>query len=289
MWFRSLLPKRVRHWGWLAWEFFLAERNRLKALWRHFAPRRGRPHGLGGELIVSLTSYPARFGTLHLTLACLMDQSVRPDRVVLWIAHGDLESLPRAVRMLEGRHLEIRPCDDLRSFKKLVPALEAYPDAFIATADDDLYYASDWLEALVDGAVRAPRAIIGHRAVRVTRSEDGRFCHFAEWALDVQDEAARLPSGDIMCEGGAGSLYPPHSLDKMVTEHALFQRLSPNADDLWFFWCARMAGTLCKKVAGSQSLIPWRGSQQGSLWEENKAGGNDRAILKLESEFGLPV
>ncbi|MFD2814023.1 hypothetical protein ACFSYD_05000 [Paracoccus aerius] len=28
----------------------------------------GRPHGLPGPLVVSLTSYPARFGTLALTL-----------------------------------------------------------------------------------------------------------------------------------------------------------------------------------------------------------------------------
>jgi len=115
------------------------------ASWRLRHPRRGRAHNLGSELIVSLTSHPPRFPTLHLTLGCLLDQSFRADRVILWIAHDDMALLPAAVRKLERRGLEIRACDDIRSYKKLVPALEAFPHAFIVTADDDLELAPDWL------------------------------------------------------------------------------------------------------------------------------------------------
>jgi hypothetical protein len=42
----------------------------------------------------------------------------------------------------------------------------------------------------------------------------------------------------------------------------LFQRLSPGGDDLWFYWCARMAGTLHKKVADKMWLVTWPDSQQ---------------------------
>src|SRR5688500_19351966 len=81
-------------------------------------PGRWGGHNLSGELAVSLTSFPPRFDSLHLTLACLLDQSIRPDRVILWIAHQDMERLPVAVTSLEDRGLEIRECDDLRSYKK---------------------------------------------------------------------------------------------------------------------------------------------------------------------------
>ena len=50
------------------------------------------------------------------------------------------------------RGLEIRECDNLRSFKKLVPALQTFPNAFIVTADDDLYFAPNWLETLATAA-----------------------------------------------------------------------------------------------------------------------------------------
>jgi hypothetical protein len=41
-----------------------------------------------------LTSYPARFETLHLALSCLLDQSVKADRTILWVAHKDEDHLP---------------------------------------------------------------------------------------------------------------------------------------------------------------------------------------------------
>ena len=47
---------------------------------------------------MSLTSYPPRFGTLHLTLACLLDQSVKPDHLILWIAREDIKELPDDIR-----------------------------------------------------------------------------------------------------------------------------------------------------------------------------------------------
>ena len=235
-------------------------------------------------MIVSLTSYPARFGTLHLTLACLLDQTVRADRTILWIADGDLPALPTSVREFERRGVEIKACDDLRSYKKLVPALEAYPDAFVATADDDIYYGRRWLEVLVDGCSRG--VISCHRAHRIKFAEGGKAQPYLDWDFDARDAASRQPSGDLLPTGAGGILYPPYSLDGRVTDRALFERLSPNGDDLWFYWCARMAGTKYRKVGGKVWPINWEGSQESSLWEGNERGGNDAAIAALERQFG---
>ncbi|MFD2440114.1 hypothetical protein ACFSS8_08530 [Paracoccus kondratievae] len=46
------------------------------------------PHGLRAPLIVSLTSYPARFASLHLVLRSVLQQTVRADRVILWLDEG---------------------------------------------------------------------------------------------------------------------------------------------------------------------------------------------------------
>ena len=86
-------------------ESILSRAAQLSASRRARRPRAGRKHSLPGELIVSLTSYPARFGTLHLTLGCLLDQSIKADRTILWIAHDDLDQLPAAVRELEQHGL----------------------------------------------------------------------------------------------------------------------------------------------------------------------------------------
>jgi hypothetical protein len=164
------------------------QRRVLRARWHAIRPRRGRPHQLPAELVVSLTSFPARFPTLHLTIGCLLDQTVRPDRIVLWIANEDMGAVPKAVTNLERRGLEIRACDDLRSYKKLVPALESFPDAYIVTADDDLEFARDWLETLVDGVSAQERSIVCHRAHRSSWRADGRLADYLDWEFDVQDE-----------------------------------------------------------------------------------------------------
>jgi hypothetical protein len=280
---RKLLPPKVRRRLAALRDHIVGRRLVARAERRLTCANQRQRHGLPGELIVSLTSYPPRFGTLHLTLACLLDQSVEADRVILWIAHDDIDQLPIAVRRLEERGLEIRVCDDLRSFKKLVPALEAFPDAFIATADDELYYSRDWLETLVEGT--EPAVISCHRTHRIKRTAEGSICPYLEWDLDVQDAKARRPSSDILPTGGAGALYPPYSLGPRVTDRAVFQRLCPDGDDLWFYWCARMTGTLHKKVGGRMRLLMWPSSQNSSLWESNETGGNDRMIAALEHEF----
>lgn len=247
----------------------------------------GRPHTLPAELIVSLTSYSARFGTLHLTLRSLLAQTVRPDRIILWVAHHEISQVPREVWELLQFGLEVRPCDDMKSFKKLVPAIAAFPDAYIATADDDLYYPASWLAELVAGSDASEPIIVSHGVHRLARRPDGRIAPYLSWDLDVQDARARSPSSDILATTGRGTLFPPRSLSAIVSERSLFERLCPSGDDLWFFWAARLAGTKVKKVGDRLRLITWEHSQDSSLWEENQRGGNDRMIEALQRDFPL--
>jgi hypothetical protein len=244
-----------------------------------------RLHSLPGELVVSLTSYPPRFPTLHLTLRSLLMQSVRPDRLALWIAHADMPLLPSKVRDLETFGMEVRECDDLKSYKKLVPSIECFPRSFIVTADDDLYYPPDWLSVLIDGFRAEAPAILSRRAVRLKRSSRG-LAPFKEWEHDVQDARARELSNDLMPETGGGALYPPGSLSEKVTDRTLFERLAPSGDDLWFYWCARLAGTQVRKVGDSLVVTGWSGSAASALWNENQLGRNDDMVRALEKEFG---
>jgi hypothetical protein len=209
---------------------------------------------------------------------------VKPDRVILWIAHDDMSKVPTAVLDLRSRGLEISVCDDLRSFKKLIPALEAFPEAFIATADDDVYYSPQWLEVLVDGAEEG--VIACHRAHRIKRTSAGDVAPYLEWDFDVQDDASRQPSSDLLPTGVGGMLYPPNSLDRRVVNRDQFLRLCPDGDDLWFYLCARLIGTRHQKVGRKMKLVTWLRSQDASLWAGNEAGGNDRMIAALQAEFG---
>lgn len=250
--------------------------------------RRPRPHGLPGPLILSLTSHGPRFASLHRTLACLLRQTVKPDRLVLWLAERDRDLVPKKVLSLTRRGLEIRFGDDLRSYKKLVPALAAFPDAFIVTADDDVYYPPEWLETFIAAFDRAAPAILCVRAHRFTLA-DGAIAPYRAWQRDVQDDCARDHSADLIPTGVGGVFYPPGALHADTADADQFMRLCPEADDFWFYWMARRAGTSFRKVGPRFRYRPWPRSEIAALHTRNLNEGYDRQIRALVEAFGLPA
>jgi len=262
-----------------------------KAAWGARSTRSRRRHGLERPLFVSLTSYPPRFLTLDLTLRSLLQQEVQPDGILLWIAHSDLDLLPERVRKMPG--VSVRACDDIRSYKKLIYTLQEQPEAFVATADDDVYYPPSWLGALVEGftgnAAEDQKLVVAHRVHRLARTKEGQIAPYSEWQEDVQDDRARSPSTDIMPVGVGGVLYPPGCLAPEVVDRELFMRLAPNADDLWFYWMGRRAGTRYQKIGGEFRQVVWPSSQKRRLYAENEQGGNDRQVQALQRQFGLPA
>lgn len=246
-----------------------------------------RPHGLQSELIVSLTSYPPRFPTLSLTLKSLLDQGVRPDRTILWIAEHEMIELPPAVLELRNAGLEIRACLDLKSYKKVVPALEEFPNATIVTADDDLYFDSNWLESLLREARAHPDCVIAARCHLALLDSAGHVQPYLEWDLETS-EVLDGPSGALLFPTtGAGVLFPPDSLHQACIDKEKFEELSPDADDLWFFWMIKMRGTRLRRIRKHRKILCWKGSQELALFHSNLTGGNnDLQARRLEGFFG---
>lgn len=274
--------------GWftyLKWQF------RIRACQRELASRAVTPkaHGMNAPLVVSLTSYPPRFPKLHLTLQCLLKQTVVADETVLWIAFDHMDLLTPEVLKLQENGLTIRACEDIRSYKKLIHALNEDPDRYIVTADDDCYYPANWLEQLVDASNSSPRSIISHRAHYMLFHSNGNLHSYENWKKNI-DKPHEGP--DIFATGVGGILYPPHSLDVRVTDQELFTKICPHADDVWFHWMARLKGTCVRHVGPKTRVLEWAGTQDVSLRSINRGNlsenGNDRAIAAMKAEFGLP-
>ena len=263
-----------------------ALRQAERAVARFPMNRLRRPHGLAQPLIVSLTSYPARYPTLAKTLKSLLDQTVVPDRTILWISHGDMAALPDEVRAFDGNGLEIKACDDMRSYKKLIPALRLFPDASIVTADDDVYYRPDWLARMVAAAKAEPGTVVAHRCHLASQDAGGAFRSYADWQM-ATDEPTDTADGLLFPTGVGGVLYPPGSLDPRVLDVATFQALCPHGDDIWLFWMTRLAGTPLHCLGTIEAPIAWDGSQDVALLHRNwLSGGNDEQVQAMERHFG---
>jgi hypothetical protein len=255
--------------------------NELNARWKNRPAQTA--HSLGGPLIVTLTSYPPRFQTLHLTLKCLLSQSLRPDRVILWIAHEDLSLLPNDVLDLRQDGLEIRGSTDLRSYKKIIPALAEFPDAYLVTADDDVYYGREWLSLLCEDVDR-PNQIVCHRAHYIEYRPNGDIKPYAQWSL----EARRSRAGGVVFPTGVGGvLYAPQALSPETINVTAFQDLCPFADDIWLAWMGRANGAEYRLVAKPWRQITWSKSQDLSLAKRNLIGEeNDIAIAAMQRRYG---
>lgn len=284
--------RRLKHgvnWRWLELKGKIRAHAALWATrWRWAHPAQQKPHGLPGELIVSLTSYPPRFPTLLPTLQCLLRQSVRPDRVILWIDKGATDKLPAEIKALTAHGLTIaETTSDIAPYKKIIPTLKQFPDAFIATADDDIYYRPTWLEELIKAWDGSVKSIVCHRAHRIRCTPNGLPLPYGQWQHEVPGP---LVAHDILPTGVCGILYPPASLAPEVLDEEKFQRLCARADDIWLYWMGQKAGSQYIKTPRNLEITLWPGSQETALMNENvHSGGNDTKINALIDALGWPL
>ena len=188
------------------------------------------------RLVVSLTSFPARINTVHLTIQSLLLQSLKPNVVVLWLnpeqfPNGE-KDLPQSLLELKRYGLTISWYHNVRSYTKLIPALKEYPDSVIVTADDDIYYYSDWLKALYDSYLEKPDMVHCHRITKFY-FQNGKY-KIKVGGFDTYNQ----PSFLHKITGVGGALYPPHILHKDVTDEDKFKKLAPTNDDIWFWFMA---------------------------------------------------
>jgi protein O-GlcNAc transferase len=260
---------------WFATSLKLLQANR---------PLRPRDHNLAAPLVVSLTSYPARFQSLVPTLYSLLSQTIKPDRIIVWIAHSDREALTKALLSFETKGVEFRFCEDLNSYKKVIPALEAFPDSYLATADDDLYYWPTWLEELVDATSGGSQEIIAHRVHRISLTKAGQPMSYQDWTWNHNDTSGADSLN--FATNGAGTLFPPGCFHPEVTRREIFECDCPDADDIWLYWMIRMAGWVFKPTGSTMKLVVWPGSQKQTLFSTNGAGGNDTQIGHMLRRYG---
>ncbi len=198
------------------------------------------------ELIISLTSWPGRIDTVSQTIETLLNQSLRAERVILWLAPeqfpGREADLPADLLALKARGLTIGWYRDIRSYKKLIPTLRQYPNAVIITADDDNLYPRDWLRKLYEGYKAHPADIQCHRVTKFVW-RDGRFDTVAGGRVYYHQ-----PSYLNKLVGLGGVLYPPHCFADDILNEALIKKLAPTNDDQWFWLQAARNGVRVRVV-----------------------------------------
>lgn len=239
------------------------------------------------KFIVSLTTYPPRLNTVFLAIESLLNQDLKPDKIILWLSTMEISpsDLPRSLLRLQVRGLEIRWVDEnVKSYKKLIYSIVEFSDYHIVTADDDFMYHRWFLRGLYESYQKYPNCISAYRCLLMSRTADKQFSPYNTW----QFVTYQTPSYDIFPTSGGGVWYPMGTLNQKITDK-LFMQLSPSSDDIWFKAMSLLNQTksvMAKSHVVEFPLITLNNSQKERLWQQNKTN-NDKQLKAVFDYFKL--
>ena len=188
------------------------------------------------NIIVSLTSIPSRIENLHLVIKSILCQSLKPEKVILWISKEDFENLdclPKSLLDLQKTNFEIKWCDDnLKPHKKYYYAFKEYKDKYIVTIDDDVFYRKNLIKNLMKYSIKFNNCIICTRAHKITFDKfHNNILPYNKWEYETKDFLN--PSHMICATGVGGILYPPNLFDNEIFNKNAIKKYCLNTDDLW--------------------------------------------------------
>ena len=223
------------------------------------------------RVIASLTSWKKRISTVHLAVQTILAQTRQPNLTVLYLSDSEFpqreKELPKELTALLSKRFQIRWTKDIKSYKKLIPALKDFPDDIIVTFDDDIFYNSRLIEILIDEYIKNPQYIHCHQSTSISLGDDGEI-QIAPMPYDKPSYLNKLT--------GVGSvLYPPRSLHEEVFNEEKFMKLAPTSDDIWFWLMGVMNSykvNLVKNNLDTLHYIPDTQSEGVALWRINDHG-----------------
>lgn len=283
---------QMRYWPWYDWKPWGCGVEKNPNAYKH-------------ELIVSLTSFPARIHIVGYAIRSLLRQSLKPNRVVLWLGEDKFPrkdaDLPKELLALEKYGLEIHWARDIGPHTKLIHSLRAWPEAILVTADDDQHYPHHWLRTLYQSYLTDERCIHSSVVHEIQFDAEGKPEPYEKW---VEVYPAKCPSFRNFLQGAWGVVYPPHCLHPDVLDEKALACISPTNDDYWFWAMAVRNGTKIARVQENRFLLQSnmnpRAKKTPKLWERNTlSDGNVRCqtnILqaypeiedKLKAECSIP-
>lgn len=234
------------------------------------------------ELIISLTSFPARIRKVHLVIETLLRQTELPDRIILWLSKEQfptIDHLPKELLRLQSRGLEIYIREgDLRSYKKIYYTLIAYPKSDIIIIDDDTFYPSDTIEKLVKCHRKHPNTVCFNRGYQL-KFDNGNISKYKDWILLTGESGPRY---DIMATGVGGVYYPANILHDDVLDKSAFMEVCSKADDIWLYFMTIINKKKLVKTDNVKLFLPIFNIGDVTLTSENvNEGLNDKQINQL--------
>lgn len=270
------------------WKYILA-RNKLKCIsMRHKLnlQKINTSFKSHPQIIVSVTSYSKRFKTLDICLKSLLCQTVKPNKIILYLYKK--EKVPAKVKELQRFGLQIKYVNyDIKPHKKYYYAMKEYPNDIVITVDDDVVYSKDLISELLKTYSHFPNCVVAARARNITFDTHNNFVSYRKWKMVQQ---ANVPSYNFLATGVGGVLYPPHllKLDILLDLNKIKKYLT--VDDLWLKnveLLSNVKTVLCDGKVDKKRYEILSVQQYGLSQNNLEKNENDFYIKKLDETYNM--
>ncbi|WP_179018590.1 hypothetical protein [Winogradskyella forsetii] len=285
-------PRKKRNWlnRWLLWQLYKYLKVHLVKYYKNVSM-----DSLGidsnSDVIVSLTSFPARIDFVYLAIKSMLNQKRRPKKIILWLGeeyfpNGE-ENLPNSLLELKSLGLEIQFCEDIRAHTKYYYAFQKYPDELIVTVDDDIIYPVNLLQKLLEIHSKYPNCVVANR-VRIMELDNEGYKPYREWRLN-RLESNKNPSMKLIATGVGGVLYQSSLFQKSLYDLEGIKKINCIGDDIWL-----KAGQVVSDIPVVFTNYYFRqffqipDSQDENLFSKNVFDSdNDRQVNEVFAHFGI--
>lgn len=190
-------------------------------------------------LTCTLTTFPDRINSVQYTIKSLFNQSIKPDRIVLWLASSEFENVefPDSIKALQKRGLEIRYCENLFGHKRHYKMTDEQKDnELIIMFDDDIIFPYYIIERLYNKWKQFPNSVICERGQCIA-FKDGEVLNPGHWPV-TSKVGVNTPSFRILASPGGGCLVPPHAFYKDSNVSEIIQKYALKTGDIWLMFMA---------------------------------------------------
>lgn len=246
------------------------------------------------DIIVSLTSFPARISKVYIVIETLLRQTVMPNKIILYLSldqFSGIEDIPKKLRKLCYKNLLIVKFvkEDYKPHKKYYYSINDY-DKNILTVDDDMFYPEDLIEILANSLDKYPNTINCILAKKIG-IKGSKIDLYKNWSS--KNINPNIPRFNLIPIGCGGVLYPYNCFNKKVLlDQKMFMRICPQADDLWLKFNSTINNKKSVKAGGYYNFvfIDIIIKNNKSLWKSNVNNKeNDIQLNDLLKEFPMFV
>lgn len=253
-------------------------------------------------LTVNLTTTHSRLHLCSATVWSLMNQSLKPDFIVLWVSRDSylsdegIKQTPDIVQKFNtiNNIIVVNYVSNTGPYRKIIPALRKGNHSDIMVyADDDVIYGYDWLKTLVDCFNRYDRkCVVASRVRIIDKNIFGSTKSYSSFDISTSEEKY---NERFIITGVGGAILTKDLIDSQYLNDDSFIVVAPKTDDIWISKIIELSGTSVVSCPQALSQVHEIQHSNSSLSSQNtlfsKQYGPFKYFVKLQerifSYFGL--